>query len=200
MVTYTSATGYSDKLSENVEPLRVLPGFFAEDGRSQHDSIIVGIGFEPFSLISWLSDQKSGRIRLIFPFPPGPPGHVRNWMFVKEIEKRTRSGEISPPDCMHIHMYDCPQVFEALCEMTDNGCQRTALAPYGPKTVSLAMCLFALAAKAAGRSRVPVYYAQPRRYNLDYTSQARMRGDVPDIIGYCLRLAGRDLYTLPKVK
>lgn len=200
IATYTSAAGYSDELAENREPLRVLPGFFAENGRSQHEFIIVGIGFEPGSLISWLSTQKSSEIRLIFPFPPGPPGYRRNWMFVKEIEERTLSGEIGLSDRVHINMYDCPQVFKALCDMTDGGCEEAAIAPYGPKTVSLAMCLFALAAEAAGRSRVPVYYAQPRRYNPNYTSDVRMRRKAPDITGYCLRLAGRDLYTLPRVK
>ena len=200
MVTYTSATRYSNELAENREPLRVLPGFFAENGRSQHEFIIVGIGFEPQSLIPWLSTQKSSKIKLVFPFPPGPPGHRRNWMFVKQIEDRTPSGEIAPPDRVHINMYDCPQVFEALCHMTENGRQETAIAPYGPKTVSLAMCLFALAAKAARRLRVPVYYAQPRRYNPDYTSEIRMHEDAPDITGYCLQLAGRNLYTLPGVE
>ena len=197
IVTYTSATGYSDGLSENREPPRVLPGFFVEDGRSQHESIIIGIGFEPLSLVPWLKDQASDNIRLIFPFPPGPPGHRRNWMFVKQLEELTQSGQIDPPNRVHINMYDCPQVFEALCDMTNDGHQTASIAPYGPKTVSLAMCLFSLSAATAGRPRVPVYYAQPRRYTLDYTSGTSMRGDAPDVTGYCLRLAGRDLYTLP---
>ena len=118
-------------------------------------------------------------------------------MFVKQIEDLTKNRKIDPPNRVHIDMYDCPQVFDALCDMTNNGHQTSAIAPYGPKTVSLAMCLFALAVAAAGRPRVPVYYAQPCRYALDYTSGIRMRGNAPDVTGYCLRLAGRDLYTLP---
>ena len=196
LVTYTSGVGYSKELSENTAPVRALPGFFAEDGRSRHGSIIVGVGFEPLGLVSLLGDQVSDKIKLIFPFPPGPPGHRRNWMFVKEIEELTQNEQIGPPDRVQIDMYDCPQVFEALCAMTDDGHQTAAIAPYGPKTVSLAMCLFALAVAAVGRPRVPVYYAQPLRYALDYTSGVRMCGDVPDITGYCLRLGGRDLYTL----
>jgi hypothetical protein len=34
-------------------------------------------------------------------------------------------------------------------------------------------------------------------YALDYTSDVRTRGGAPDTTGYCLRLAGRDLYSLP---
>jgi len=196
VVTYTSAIGYANQLSENVGPLRVLPGFYADDGRSRHESLIIGIGFEPVGIASLLSDQVSNKIRLIFPFPPGPPGHHRNWMFVKQIEDLTQKEEMETPDRVHIHMYDCPQVFDALCDMTLNGKRSSAMAPYGPKTVSLAMCLFALAATEAGRERVPVFYAQPHRYALDYTTGVRTTGDRPDVTGYCLKLRGRKLYSL----
>lgn len=196
IVTYTSATQYSLTLTENLMPLRMLPGFYAEDGRSKHESIIVGIGFEASGVVRVIKEQASGKLRLIFPFPPGPPGHIRNWMFVKEIEDLMKDNELHVPDIVHIDMYDCPQVFDALCEMTNNGNDEAAIAPYGPKTVSIAMCLFALGAITSGLPRVPVYYMQPRRYDIDYTSGVRMCGGVPEITGYCLRLDGRDLYRL----
>jgi len=191
---YTAGVGYATSLSENISPLRVLPSFAGDTARDRHGSLIIGIGFEPTGLDNLLADQQSDAIRLIFPFPPGPPGHHRNWMFVKHIEELTSKNQIDPPDLVHIHMYDCSQIFDALCEMTDGGTISSAMAPYGPKTVSLAMCLFALAVEAANLPAVPVYYAQPLRYALDYTSNAAMRGDAPDAVGYCLRLAGRDLY------
>ena len=196
VVTYTSGGRYSNELSQNLVPLRMIPGFFAENSRREHDSIIVGIGFEPLGLIQMLGGQVSGKIKLIFPFPPGPPGHRRNWMFVKKIEDLTKEGVIGEADIVHIDMYDCPQVFDALCKMTDHGQDTAAIAPYGPKTVSLAMCLFALAVKGAGLPDVPAYYLQPLRYDIDYTSGIRMRGSAPDITGYCLRLDGRDCYAL----
>lgn len=196
IVTYTSGIGYAESLSENISPLRVLPGFNAGDAGDQRRSLIIGIGFEPTGLDTLLTEQD--HIRLIFPFPPGPPGHRRNWMFVKHVEDLTQTNRIDPPDRVHIHMYDCPQVFDALRTMTDDGEQPSALAPYGPKTVSLAMCLFALAAAAARKQRVPVYYAQPLRYHIDYTKDVALRNGVPDTVGYCVRLSGRDLYTLPQ--
>lgn len=193
---YTAGVGYAATLSENISPLRVLPSFAGDPARDRHGSLIIGIGFEPTGLDALLADQATNAIRLIFPFPPGPPGHHRNWMFVKHIEELTSKNQIDPPDRVHIHMYDCPQIFDALCEMTDGGIISSAIAPYGPKTVSLAMCLFALAAEAAERPAVPVYYAQPLRYALDYTTDAAMLGEAPDTVGYCLRLTGRDLYRL----
>ena len=130
LVTYSSAAGYADQLSANAAPLKVLPGFFAEDGRRHHESIVLGIGFEPMGIPSLLSEQSSKRIRLIFPFPPGPPGHHRNWMFVKQIESITAAQTFEPPDRVHIHMYDCPQIFDALCKMTHNGKETSAIAPH----------------------------------------------------------------------
>lgn len=81
--------------------------------------------------------------------------------------------------------------------MTDNGLLTSAIAPYGPKTVSLAMCLFSLAVAKLGLPRVPVYYAQPLRYALDYTEGVGQVGDAPSTTAYSLRLSGRDLYDLP---
>lgn len=196
VATYTSSTDYAELLSSNIGPLRALPGFYAEDGRTEHGSIIVGIGFDPSPLVPLLQDHQARKIRLIFPFPPGPPGHRRNWMFVKQIESLTESEEIDPPDRVHIHMYDCPQVFDALAEMTRGGNDTSALAPYGPKTVSLAMCLFSLAASRHGKPRVPIFYAQPKRYALDYTTGIARCGNVAEVTGYCLRVGGQNLYDL----
>lgn len=58
------------------------------------------------------------------------------------------------------------------------------------------MCLFALAANAAGKSDVPAYYAQPRRYSLDYSTGIRATGGRSDIQGYCIKLGGRRLYQM----
>lgn len=193
---YTAGVDYAENLSENLSAIRPLPGFAGVPNRTRHDSLIIGIGFEPTGLDALLSDQASDSIKLIFPFPPGPPGHHKNWMFVKYIEDLTNTHSISAPDRVHIHMNDCSQVFDALSTMTDRALKSSALAPYGPKTVSLAMCMYALAATRAGHDPVPVLYAQPRRYAIDYTASAAIRGGVPATVGYSLRLAGRDLYTL----
>lgn len=95
------------------------------------------------------------------------------------------------------YMYDVPSIFDALCTFTDDGRRTSALAPFGPKTVSLAMCLFAIAADRARRGAVPVYYTQPRRYAIDYTTGIKEVKGVPDIKAYCVRHSGRDLYNIP---
>jgi hypothetical protein len=201
VVTYASPVTYGEQLAENPSPIVMLPGF-AGEGRQDYHSIVIGIGFEPLGLANLMKELRVKRIRMLFPFPPGPPGYNRNWMFVKSIEDMTRTQSIEPPDRQAIHMFDCPHIFDALSDMTNGGALSTVLAPYGPKPMSLAMCLFSLAVAKANKSLAPVYYAQPRRYAIDYSAGIRIDalGDA-DVKAYVVKLAGRSLYELqtPKV-
>ncbi len=98
--------------------------------------------------------------------------------------------------CLHLGALDLPQNFNALKRVTDNGSRTSLVAPYGPKPVSLAMCLFALAAESAGKPEVPAYYAQPTRYALDYTTGIHANTQGPIVYGYPTRLNTRELYQL----
>lgn len=189
VVTYSSPIQYAEVLSENPDPIRMFPGF-AGSGTTEYDSVVVGIGFEPLGIPSLFTELGISKIRLMFPFPPGPPAFLRNWMFVKLIEEMTDTQEIETPDRVSIHLFDSPQVFDALRQMTDSGSRSAVLAPYGPKPMSLAMCLFSLAASRAGRPAVPVYYSQPRRYSADYSTGIR------GTHAYCVKLAGKNLYSV----
>ena len=94
-------------------------------------------------------------------------------------------------------MYDCSSTFDALSRVTRRGEAKAVLAPYGPKTTSLAMCLFACAANGGPGPQVPVYYAQPRRYDIGYSKQVRQTASgVDDIQAYCIKLNGKNLYKL----
>jgi hypothetical protein len=197
VVTYASPDRYGPVLAENPEPIRVLPGYFETNGMTQHDVLAVGIGFEPLGLTSLFNQLRPDRIRLLFPFPPGPPGFQRNWAFVKSIDDMTKERGNKSLDRIQLHMHDCPQIFDALRSMTENATLTSALAPYGPKPMSLAMCLFALAVKDAGKTRVPVYYAQPKRYMPDYSSGIRIQHDGQmDIQAYCVKLNSEKLYRI----
>jgi len=188
-VSYASPLSYGEILSENPEPIRMLPGF-SGDGGTEYESVIVGIGFEPLGVPNLFTELQINRLRLMFPFPPGPPAFMRNWMFVKLIEEMTEAKEIDTPDRVSLHLYDCPQIFDALREMTDTADRTSVFAPYGPKPMSLAMCLYSLAASEAFKRPIPVYYSQPRRYAPDYSSGVRGNS------AYCIKLSGRNLYAL----
>jgi hypothetical protein len=195
IVTYTSAQFYSEQLSSDPAALGPLPTFDEPRLSERYDELVVGVGFAPLGLKD-LFETDPGKIRYLFPFPPGPPNFFRNWHFLRTLESEVENRNLQVEDRWQIHMYDVPSAFEALCRVTRNGERSCALAPFGPKTFSLAMCMFALAANKAGKEPVHVYYTQPRRYALDYTSGIREHAGVPDIKAYCLRIAGRDLYEL----
>lgn len=195
VVTYASAENYGDDLSGHPRPLGPLPTFGGGlDGKGPQE-LIVGIGFVPLGLADLYSDAVE-RVRYLFPFPPGPPYFLRNWSFLRELQNGIEHANRQSDDRWHVHMYDCSSVFEALLRFTHEGARTSVLAPFGPKTVSLSMCLFALAAEAAGAEPIPVLYSQPQRYSLDYTSGIRRKDGRPEIHAYCLRLDGRDLYRI----
>lgn len=195
IVTYATAAEYGKKLSSDPAPLGPLPTFSEPPDRRVNQELIVGIGFAPLSLRE-LYAADAEKIRYLFPFPPGPPNFMRNWDFLRVLETEIENRSMAEEDRYYVHMYDCPGIFEALRQFTDGGARHTALAPFGPKTMSLAMCVFALAAARAGKPPVHVYYTQPRRYALDYSTGIKRMDGVPEVKGYCLRLNGQDVYSL----
>jgi hypothetical protein len=195
VATYASAESYSRTLSSNPEPLRALPGFGSDDARLEHETAIIGVGFEPLGLNDLYSQHKIDKVRYLFPFPPGPPGFHRNWRFLRTLERLILNRDAVQDDRWHIDMYDCSATFEALLKVTRNGEATSVLAPYGPKTTSLAMCLFANAVELAGCPQVPVYYAQPKRYDIDYSTGVKTVGRA-DIQSYCIKIDGKNLYSV----
>lgn len=195
IVTYTSAQHYGEQLSSDPAPLGPLPTFDEPRAKDDYEELVVGVGFAPLGLKD-LFEANIGKIRYLFPFPPGPPNFFRNWHFLRTLEAEVENRNLRVDDRWQVHMYDVPSAFDALRTVTKNGDRTCALAPFGPKTLSLAMCLFALAAARASKEPVHVYYTQPRRYAINYTTGIKEVDGVPDIKGYCLRIDGRDLYVL----
>lgn len=187
IVTYTIPAKYADdELVEDPQLWTYLPTFAPPDDEPDDKLLIVGLGYEPLG-IRHASEGKG--LHLLFPFPSLPPGIRRNWDFVYELR-----GNPSPP-IQRVHIYDVPETFDRIRTITKRGGQYAILAPYGPKPVSLAMCLYAV---AAGEATKPpsVFYTQPRAYNPDYSSGVAEEDGHPCTMGYCLRIQGRDLYRM----
>lgn len=195
VVSYASGLTYGTQLSSDPAALAPLPTFDEPRSSERYDELVIGVGFAPLGLKD-LFEVDIGKIRYFFPFPPGPPNFFRNWDFLRTLETEVENRNLRAEDRWQIHTYDVPSAFEALRRVTKDGERSCALAPFGPKTLSLAMCLFAIAASRAGKEPVHVYYSQPRRYAIDYTSGIAETGGIPDIKAYCIRIDGRDLYSL----
>lgn len=185
LATYTiPATYTNEQLAEDPEVWLYLPTFLPPDPEPEDRVLIVGLGYEPLGLTHVLQGKE---FELLFPFPSLPPGIQRNWAFVREL------GPFLDRSPQRVHIYDVSETYDRIMALTNNGNRYAVLAPYGPKTMSLAMCMYAVS--TATRFPASVYYTQPRVYNPDYTIGVGTAGAVPKIMGYCLNLKGKNLYS-----
>jgi hypothetical protein len=164
-VTYTTPDGYcKEDLSANPDTWSHIPLFGPVDfPEPTLDTAIVGVGFMPFGLSKLLlSKYNTVAIKFLFPFPPGPPNYQRTWEFVRGMEALPESKNINNA-LIRISANNMPDAYNYLIQETNNGEKKTIFAPYGPKPISLAMCLFAIKFEA------PVFYTQPKYYTPDYS-------------------------------
>lgn len=168
-------------LAEDPEDVKPLTGFVGS--LDPVDLVVIGMGFEALGLRQLLDEyrDKHRDVVLIVPFPPGQPYSRRIWESVIAIG---HDGEAST--IPRVAAVDAFGTYELLCELRTPELAKekpVVLAPYGPKPVSLGMCLYAL------RSGSAVVYTQPKTYHPDYSI------GIGRAWGYCLKLDGA--YSLP---
>jgi hypothetical protein len=189
VVTYTMPVRYSDEpLAEDFQEWRALPLFSGSEAVDKPELLIVNVGYLAMGLPDQI-EHGSPRmeVKLLFPFPNSPASYKKTWHFVRSIEQNLRG---ATTDMKHVHAMDVSDAFDHILSLTNQGARRALLAPYGPKPISLAMCIYAVLTDS------PVFYTQPRTYNPDYSTGVLEYGGVPAIQSYCLRLNGRDFYSL----
>lgn len=191
VVAYTHAEHYpAGHLSENPEPASSLPMFMGALAGIVSGTLIVAVGAEPLGLAQIVDAGGSfDAIKVLYPFPAPPPLGRRNWEFLQLLSK---ARHLDREDVIGIDPSDVPRIFERLLRLGGVAAERLTLAPYGPKPVSLAMCLFALAQPA--ERRPDVVYTQPKSYNPMYSAGVAMRQGQPWVTGYALKLDGESLY------
>jgi hypothetical protein len=190
VATYSLPVAYHEEtLAEDHLPFAHLP-LFGPRGvpEPRIDVVVVGAGFMKLGLAELLEPYKQDVvIETFLPFPPGMPSFHRNWEFVREMRAILPDGVESP---IRVAAFDCSDTFEHLKEITHQGARNAILAPFGPKPMSLAFCLFAAATSSV------VYYTQPTVYNPSYSSGVRSWNGRLGAYAYCLRIDGRNLYSL----
>jgi len=181
LVIYSGPDSYSkDSLSDNPQPWMTIPTFVADDEDGTETSII-GLGFMPLGLPDVLGtdSNQNKRIHFMFSFPPGPPFTQRTWAFIKEVSD---SRKIDPRELIRVDASSLPEMFERICAIGKNGAEKIIFAPFGPKPMSLAMCLYACQINSA------VYYTQPTSYNPEYSTGTSI------ILAYCIVINQHNLY------
>ena len=186
MITYSVPARYTGKeLAGNIGHWKHLPLFGpttlpqAYGVQRRKGIIVVGIGFQSLGLQTFLKDDhKDDDKWLLLPFPSGEHFNARNLDVIIQLRKSV--SDSIPID--HINGRNVSQIFDLLHSRLKPSEQRVLFAPYGPKPMSVAMCLF------ASKNGSEVLYAQPRFYDPDYSS------GISTTFGYCVKLRGNTLY------
>jgi hypothetical protein len=188
-VCYTVPDYYYDgQLAEDPLAWSHIPRFQScTNTDKKTENAIVGVGFISLGLPSLLkNDYSDAKVTLLFPFPPGPPNYQRTWEFVREIESFYPLDD--PRQIIRVDVKDISGCYDHLLGITNDGEESSILAPYGPKTQSLAMALFAINYDCS------VFYTQPKQYHPEYSSGVKTVNGVPETYMYCIKLNGSKLY------
>ncbi len=204
VATYSLPERYGRVLAEDPEEWRPLPMFGGDPLSIDQTpaSLIIGVGYQPLQISEILSHVRFGsdRVKLLFPFPSIPPGFVENWKFVARIKNewsKLRGNELPSDAIIRVPTHDASIAFDQLVAHTNSGrAPSVVLAPFGPKPISLAMCLLGIARLAEGIA-TEIGYTQPHVYHPEYSTGSAKKDGIPNVNGYCIRLMGRSLYALP---
>lgn len=165
VVTYTlpGSSGYTDEhLAEDPMTCDHLPGFAAPLS-PKGNTLVVSIGFESLSMRSILeiySDKKKGT-KMLLSFPSTAGSVRREWNTLRQIVP-SEEREIIRNNIEVVAFWDAEQVYKTLIRWNQDSDGLT-LAPFGPKSHSLGMVLFAI------KNDAGLYYTQPKSYNPEYS-------------------------------
>lgn len=191
--TYAEPERYSDEpLAANPDPWEALPGFLISPRDESVRSVVVGIGYEPLGLPDLVDSGRfdEAQMTFLFPFPAQSDRVSRNWRFIRGIFPNADSNRLS---IKRVDGINVPEVFQTLSSLGEGGEQSLTLAPFGPKSVSLAMALYA-ARYATPPNQTGVYYTQPTYYNPNYSYGIKEVNGIPVLNTYCAKLHGHFLY------
>lgn len=184
LVTYSLPNEYATgPLYEDPQSAEYLPLFSPSfDMRLDEQKLLVGMSFDNPGLDQVLGEFEVRGVEVLFPLPSPPPFFGRNWDSFAHLMSNVDKTRV---DVEGVNTLDVPSIFSRICASTNHGSRPVLLAPYGPKPVSLAMCLYAT---CVGNSRSAVVYTQPKFYNPRYSEGVRNDGAGPVVYAYPIRI------------
>lgn len=191
LVTYTGGKYGHGALSGNHEDWDVLPTFRGSTRATESSArsrLAVNVGFMPDGLEEHLrGDDSEQDLFLILPFPAKVSSIRRVWKSAMEIHNQWH-GESSSIHLRRVAPDDISGAFDLICGIA-NG-RPLSLAPFGPKPISAAMCIYAALTDS------PVYYAQPKWYSPQYTTSVDDNDEGrPKISAHWIKHSGNLLYS-----
>jgi hypothetical protein len=193
VVTYTLPATYpAAPLTEDHEPWDALPTFRQPDPDKEkiaHRRLIVNVGFIPDGLVSHLEGRADERqIDLVVPFPAPVASIQRAWKSVWALTSTPYKARFTPH---RVGANDLSEAFELIISLLPPDTNLVSFAPFGPKPISAAMCLYSTL------SGSPVYYAQPKVYRPDYSQGVAKVNGADHILAYWIKHDGQSLFDLP---
>lgn len=182
VITYTVPEQYfAGNLSDNAQSWAPLPLYGPIEPEDENfDLAVVGVGFIPLGLPDLLKDKQDKlELKLLFPFPPGPPYYQRTWNFINQMKV---SSKIDTKQIYRIDAKSVPVIYDKIESFVFGG-KKILFAPYGPKTMSLAMCLSAI------KNNSVVYYTQPTSYQPEYSK------GISQSFAYLIKIDGENIYS-----
>ncbi len=192
LVSYSSPKSYGEPLAEDPLPWSALPTFGATD-LSKDGKLIIGVGYQSLRLHEIVDGVLNpDNVELLLPFPSVHPGFTKNWEFVRKI--RMQIDRLQERSIKRVPAKNTSIAFDRIVGSSNRGANPCKLAPFGPKPVSLAMCLFGVCCQD---KNIPVElgYTQPQVYSDKYSVgiAAGIDGN-PIIHAYAIKLNGHSLY------
>jgi hypothetical protein len=193
IMTYTLPASYPQaQLAENHDIWDALPTFRHPDPAAEakaHRRLLVNIGFIPDGLVAHLENRADEKqIDLILPFPGSAQAVQRAWQSLWALTStpyRARFNE------HRVGAHDLSGAFDLILSLLPHDTNLVSFAPFGPKPISAAMCLY------SSLTGSPVYYAQPKIYRPDYSIGVAKVSGVDQVLSYWLKCNGRQMFKLP---
>ncbi len=164
-------------LAEDIQQPSYLPGFVPKLEEEEY-TLVISLGFEKFNMDSLLEKYSdNNRVKFLLNFPPNGEYFRRQWKILRELMgswDAMRHLEVVPA-------LDVEQLYLTLDKLSKDS-NGLMFAPFGPKTHSLGMVLFAI------RHDCGLIYSQPQSYSPEYS-----RG-IGDSWGYVVRWDGIPCY------
>lgn len=198
VVTYTTPERYGDTLAEDPLPWNAFPMYGATPpSGATAVKLLIAVGYQPLKLEGILEGFRTrvSNVELLLPFPSVHPGYIKNWEFILQV-RRVLPG-LPTSAIKRVATTNTPLAFDRVAAMTNNGRVHSVLAPFGPKPISLAMCLFGIACRQNGIP-VEIGYTQPQVYSDSYSSGVATQNGRALTNAFCVRLGGRNLYALDR--
>ncbi len=132
------------------------------------------------------SITKHDAIKLLIPIPAPLTAARRTWESVYRLQGGRRDAKF---ENYRVGAQDLPAAFERIISLVPKPSANPAFAPFGPKPISAAMCLYAMQHNSG------VYYPQPEVYHPNYSQGIGKIGGRDAVHAYWIKHAGQFLYS-----